>query len=183
MINNIDCSSISIGDTLNHQMVRLSDLRCIIKVGAKKGCAFIFCGPAEEFWKSIDGLDSLYKKQAEDEITRAYEKRDELFSSFPTLEKYSKKECLASSGSYFGSFDGWQVEVEKHFSKLGSHQKRINRLETRLALRKPLRDRIIKEVYPSIQESNTIIVLIDGYEKGSAWTYEEFINGVQEEDL
>lgn len=154
-----------------------------IKVGAKNGSNFIFCGPAKELEGVIDTLEEKYLKQLDDYISSAKKNLNFNLNTFPTLESYSRSEFENSNGEDAGSFDGYIAAVNKHFEKINSCRKRLAMLNKRLEKRTNLRERKVLDVYNSIVDQSTQIIIIEGHERGYAWDAKEYREGVSKEDM
>lgn len=171
-----------IGQTITKAVKQIDNKDTIIKVGAKKGTSFIFCGPAKELARSMSELELEHYTKSVKAISKQKIKIDNMLGSFPTLESYSRNVYEESSGVDIGTFEGWEEAVRKHFKLLQRSKQRLIGMEARHSNRIPLKNRTIVDIYPSITEPNTWIFLIEGFEKGNFWDRNEYVNGVSEDE-
>lgn len=171
-----------IGQTITEAVKRIDDKNTIVKVGAKRGTSFIFCGPINELNSSLSNLELDYFTKSVKDIAKQKIKIDNMISSFPTPESYSRNVYEKSSGVDIGTFEGWEEAVKKHFKLLQRNKQRLIGMEARHDNRIPLKNRTIVDIYPSIAEPNTWIFIIEGFEKGNYWDRHEYVNGVSEDE-
>ena len=171
-----------IGQTITEAVKQIDDKNTIVKIGAKRGTSFIFCGPVKELAAGMSELELEHFTKSVKAIAKQKIKIDNMLSSFPTLESYSRNVYEESSGVDIGTFEGWEEAVRKHFKLLQRSKQRLIGMEARHSNRIPLKNRTIVDVYPSIVEPNTWIFIIEGFEKGNYWDRHEYVNGVSEDE-
>lgn len=141
-------SELIVGMTLEEA---LSHIDGNIKIGCKGGSGFIHCGDVPDM-KQIEDLDADYLERADASIINAR-------ASVITIVNKFYKELS-------NLYQAFQKNLTKQFNS-------ISRKETRLKKRKHFKLREVLDVYNSIDEPNTLIILIDGYEEGDYWTTDE----------
>ena len=171
-----------------------SDIKC--KLGANNGSAFVFCGNmlhvdvneiddtiresyrttlrnTERNIKMLSNKDTSYSAY-EQEMARKQE------AAFKECRNYPDK--LANRlKSLQPSEMGWHVWESNIIRSIESAKARRKKYRQRLREYTSIADRAISEVYTSIDEANTLIILYEGDEHGIAWTTKEYIHGVHEE--
>lgn len=171
-----------IGMTITEAMTHIDDLNTPIKVGAKNGTSFIFCGPVCELFANLSNLELEHYTKSVKSISKQQIKMDNLLNSFPTFESYSRKVYEESDGTDIGTFEGWEEAVRKHFKLLQRNKQQLIGMEAKHENRVPLRNRKIVDMYTSISEPDVWIFLIEGSEKGNYWNRHEYVNGVNEDE-
>lgn len=172
-----------------------SDIKC--KLGASNGSAFVFCGnmlhaDASEIDETIRDSYRTTLRNTEKNITLLSNK-DRSYSAY-------EKEMERKQAAAFKEYRNYPDKLAKRLkeiqpSEMGWHQwdsditrsleyAKTKRKKYRRRLREytSIADRAITEIYTSIDEANTLIVLYEGDEQGIAWTTKEYIHGVHEED-
>lgn len=160
-----------------------------IKLGTKDGSGFIFCGRNIPF----DDLDvesverrSMQIADHNKRLTATEAKRKTpkpQYDKYVTAEfdKYSNntKNALSFDKWYdlgeFQPYDDWLIAFLDNLRKNeASLTNRKSLLIQELINYTKMKDRIVEEIYKSITEPNTLIVIIQGTEMGDAWTTEEY---------
>lgn len=171
-----------IGMTIREAIMHIDDQNTPIKVGAKNGTSFIFCGPVCELFANLSNLELEHYTKSVKSISKQQIKMDNLLNSFPTPESYSRKIYEESDGTDIGTFEGWEEAVRKHFKLLHRNKQQLIGMESKHENRVPFRNRKIVDMYTSISEPDVWIFLIEGSEKGSYWDRHEYVNGVNEDE-
>lgn len=91
------------------------------------------------------------------------------------LTQEAEEEFPISRGMYKKWRDKLERDMERAKTALKCTQKKVDTFTS-------IRSRKIKDIYPSIDEINTYIVLYDGREVGRYWTTKEYETGVIEKE-
>lgn len=193
-----------IGMTIE-ELINTYDVK--VKLGAKKGSSFIFCGRIGNM--DIDGLDTAicegYKlniKRLQGTIKANREKpktyNDYVEEALRTLrrkvnalekergsENTPKKRLYEISKELEEVKEEYRPTKEKYakwykniLKRIKTAEETLKKVTKRLNTYTSIRERKIVDLYKSIDEEDTWIVIYDGTEVGSAWTTEEFESGV-----
>ena len=162
-----------------------------VKLGAKGGAGFIFCGQVKDFGEVSDGYNRVLKSSLTDKLHSAKTKLDH----WETEEKSRKDKKLILFKQYkehhdavvkaYEKFDTIE-EFEEYLNK--DAEKRLRNLKTRyFKLQKSydnftgINDRKIKDVHSSVLRNShdeyDTIILFEGTEIGQWWTVEEYERG------
>lgn len=143
-----------------------------VKIGAKGGMAFFYCGNANKF-KEIDAVgkfDEYLIGLLEERVNSGKERILTYIKSYPTPEKYLLS-CLNNEIDF--SFDSYISELKEFFRLAEVKKKNIEISMDRIASRVPFDERVVLDAYMSIDEEDCMILLIDGVESGKYWTIDE----------
>ena len=161
-----------------------------IKIGAKRGSAFIYCGDPKKFMEFEQEYNTA---ESERLINLAIKLESELKDFYPHYKKlffkqYKEFKKDKADGGKNKNFKKYKTIAEyiKHLKKLRELDHK--RLESSLARTIERRDtftdistREIKETYPSTLTNKygfkDEIVLFKGYEAGKYWDLDEYENG------
>lgn len=175
-----------------------------VKLGAKRGSAYIFCGQIGDM--DIDGLDTdiiegyklnLMKTKgtikANESKPKAYKdyKAEQsrmlgrkLASLERELEEKGEKqrakieaEIEELKEEYKPTRKGYNEWLKAILKRITTAKKTKEKIEKRIREYTSIRDRKVIDIYKSIDEEDTYIVIYDGNEVGTAWTTEEFESG------
>lgn len=160
-----------------------------IKIGAKNGSSFIFCGTPKDFTEFEQHFNPREKKRLEDTEARL---TNELINFYPNYKKiffrqykeFKKDKLNGGKNKNFKAFENIQ-EYLNHLKEL--REKDHYRLENSLSITKLRREnytelntRQVKEIYPSILTNKygykDEIILFKGYETGKYWDLDEYEN-------
>lgn len=159
-----------------------------IKIGS--GSAFFYCGKISA--PGIGLVSAKAKRNAETELGN----RTRFMIDYPNRRKeLIRAKMTENINRWLENYEGlapdpgvlrmWWDDAEAHFQKLKrQYGYQIENLRERLKTWKDFAEREVLEIYPSISEPGTIIIIIEGEEVGRAWTTEEFKGGKipEEED-
>ena len=169
--------------------MRLEDVvnaaKCNVKLGAEDGTSFIFCGDPRTQALNLDKLSEGSLEDLKNELRRAEETLELRKSCAPTPEEYITHEFEKSEGEFCGNWDGYVKYMKRYFVYLNNLVRKINKINIAIDEFVDLKDRPVTDIYKSLSEENTIIILFKGREKGMYWDIEEYLEGVnasEEED-
>lgn len=166
-----------------------------VKLGAKGGSSFIYCGNMKEF--DPEEMDRLivtaYKRTLKNtnKIIRGLKNKDRSYEAYEkemaskrrrSMQMYKNDPLKLSeavkkySPSEIG-YKKWGGDIERRLEYNKQARRRLNALTKRHA---PISTRKIIEMYKSIDEADTVIVIYDGAERGIAWTTAEGKKGISE---
>lgn len=160
----MDLIDITIGEALPEIAERYR-----VKLGCKDGSGFVFCGDlTEEILSKVNRRELKKEKKYLSDLEK---KLEGTLASGGTVQQYAttkfRKEGSCGDAEDFMVFlDKYLKQIERMMSLIESHKERI-RTWQRIA------DRFIVELYPSVAEEKTLIVLIEGDIQGDFWTSEE----------
>lgn len=161
-----------------------------IKIGAKNGSSFIFCGDPKKF---MEFEQEYNPKERQRLISIVIKLENELENFYPNYKKiifrqYKEYKKYKINGGNNKNFKKYKTVAEyvEHLKRL--REKDYERLESSLKRNTKYRDiftdistREVKEVYPSILTNKygfiDEIVLFKGYETGKYWDLDEYENG------
>lgn len=162
----------------------IGSLHSDIKLGSCDGSAFWYIGPSDAVNdRKMYELDIWANRALRTALQNQKENLGVLLAHFPTLEGYAASHY--KEDKTFGDLDGYWEEVRYHFTRLEARKKGIKKAKRRCEERKPLEDRTVIDIYPSIDiEEDTLIVIVEGCEKGFAWFESEYRAGgeIEKED-
>lgn len=138
-----------------------------IKLGAKSGAAFIWCGDTEDL--DFDKLEKEFLSKTFELMTTAG-RAVEFQKSIPLDEKTYE----AMNRGKKKSFEDWVRGIQKEIER---RERYYARLQKRIETYGHFGDREVMSVYPSTIEPDTEIVLIEGGECGRVWTTAEYKKG------
>lgn len=190
-----------IGMTIE-QLINTFDIK--VKLGAKRGSAFVYCGRIGNL--DVDGLDTAivegyklqiqklkssiktnmerpkgykdYKAEQERTLGRklsALEK--ELEQKGETAKEEIRKEIEELKEEYTPTRIGYRKWHNAITKRIETSKRTKEKIEKRLENFTSIANREIVDIYKSIDEEDTFIVIYDGTETGNAWTTEEFESG------
>lgn len=144
-----------------------------IKLGACDGGAFVYCGDIDNM--SIEELDKkiLYsfnrtKMNAKIRINALNEK---------PYEDWLKTQQINGTPESMCDYESYLSDRTR---RIESAKRTLKDYTQRLKTWRSVGDREIIDVYDSILEPNTKVVIYDGRERGTAWTTEEYERGFNE---
>ena len=148
-----------------------------IKLGAKKGAAFFWCGKLDAL--DLDELENTLTKRATENLKNA-DRALYAQESIP-LDIVTYKAAIAHGPRKNKniSFSQW---VDLMQEELARRVRYSEKLQKRMETYPRLRDRQVVDVYQSFLNADTHIVLIEGEESGRVWDTDEFVNGVNEDE-
>ena len=145
-----------------------------IKLGAKGGSGFVFCGKANTM--NIDRLNERIIDKNENALIKAKSRYRSIKSKSVSFDDYASE----NQGKPF-TIEGYRIFLDEHYKRIKTAYKTLLACAERVAYYTDLAGREIVESYKSIDEKNTIIVLYAGTEVGDAWTTEEYLKGGAQE--
>lgn len=174
----------------------ISEYNLKIKLGAKSGSCFIYCGYTDE----VDGdiLDTaildMYKRSLTyaEKTIRVLSAKPKTYKAFVDEVKESKEKALRSKKKKGPLTSEERSEIEKQFDVsrdafdkyLRATQNSLNKakdkkreLNRKISSYTTIKNNKIVDCYKSIDEPNTIILIYEGKDRGFAWTTEEFRKG------
>lgn len=150
-----------------------------VKLGAKQGSAFIFCGNIGNI--DCDSLDEDICNQYRRNIKSATGSIQALKKKPKGYQDY-EREMIAKQEKdkieYEISKDGYRRWFNELSRRMQTLRETKSKNERRLKGFTTIRGRQIVEIYKSVDEEDTYIILYDGIENGNAWTTAEFESGV-----
>lgn len=180
----------------------ISEYNLKIKLGAKSGSCFIYCGYTDE----VDGdiLDttilSMYKRSLTyvEKNIRVLSAKPKTYKAFVDEVKKNKEKALRSKKKKGPLTSAERSEIEKQFDVsrdafnkyLRATQNSLNKakdkkqeLNQKISTYTTIKNNKIVDCYKSIDEPNTFILIYEGKDRGFAWTTEEFRKGeIQESE-
>lgn len=154
------------------EVIEQTDGNYNVKVGTKDGAGFVYCGSIMELREGMGALENRIAAKYRTRVKNAKAHLNQTFVDTPTLGKYCKKQYKETGE--FGTLEGYYASLPEYFEKLEKAKASLERAETALEKHIPFGDREIAEVYKSIDEPNTAIILVQGSETGDAWTTDEY---------
>ena len=158
-----------------------------IKIGS--GSAFFYCGKISA--PGIGLVSAKAKRNAETELGN----RERFMLDYPNRRKELIRARMAENiNRWLDNYEGlapdpgvlrmWWDDAEANVQKLKrQYGYQIKNLRERLKTWKDFAEREVLEIYPSISEPRTIIIIIEGEEVGRTWTTEEFkVGKIPEEE-
>lgn len=152
-----------------------------VKIGTANGSGFIYCGNAVEFrMKTMLDIEAEYARRTHHQAENAQSKFNRLFAD-PAADVRAYLNDLAQScevkTDIEPNLEDYLRWLSKRFEQMHRIAERVVVTAEREEKRKPIYERPVVRAYPSIdgnEEMGTLIMLIDGYETGNAWTTEEY---------
>lgn len=179
-----------IGMDLDDALKEIKDKKTPLKVGAKYGTAFFYCGTVGDFEKHIDEIsDKEYKK-----ICKAYEhtksELEGVVRRFPRIRnripdyKLSLTAWIEAAKGYAKDFDEYYTngtldflcDCGKWAQKVKDNRYTLENAEKKVQGFMPLRTRGVMEAFytaPAADSACPLVLIISGYEIGDYWTVEE----------
>ena len=178
---------------LNMKISELVGRDVKVKLGAKDGSAFVYCGNLKDvdicdideairnaYQQSLQNAkDTIRLLKNKDLSYEAYER--EMAKKYDHVKKRVDKSRWAEFEEKYRptnlGFHHWTADINKRLEWAKTTRRRIN---AKLNNYTSIAERIIVDVYQSIDEADTLILLFDGTENGKAWTTNEYLNGIEE---
>jgi hypothetical protein len=170
-----------------------------VRMGAEDGNGFIYCGPIDEdailkeadkaraqtlelISKNLDQFRSVSSGLAEMTTKKAFsELKKMVFAPLSEEEENEKKKNGKPTTADKFKLDvafmaGSVVEqvITEHMNKYGAKLNAINKDFNRLRPWVDIMERPVADVYKSIEEKRTAIIIFRGYEEGDYWDYSEY---------
>lgn len=148
-----------------------------VKIGAKDGSAFFYCGTLTRLKYSFDIIDdnlqNWYMQRVEDTKAKLQRALNREWS--PSV--YAS--CRYRRSGTVGTYEEYMKAVQAYFAELEKIRREHISAKEKCQNREPLYLRTIYEFYPSIDEPNTTIIIITGDEPGKYWTTNEYKKGTK----
>ena len=141
-----------------------------VKIGAGGG-GFLYCGKVEGI--DYDDLDkrNVIKRATSISESLSHIARIKVKMKDP-VKAYERYEVnMLASNKDPVTYEEW---TERQTSDMLTEHNNVNRNIAELIAYKKMCDRQVVDVYKSIDEYYTAIVIVEGTEKGSAWTTKEY---------
>lgn len=151
-----------------------------IKLGCKDGGAFFFIGWTDIFFKNLDTWNKNELDCFEHRKESMRNSLDTLIATFPNSSAYLREKLKKSKGESIGTYEEYQAWLERRFNSIQKKINKVNELDT--TTYQSLETRVIEEFYPSVDEPNTYICLIEGDIEGEYWTGKEYERGFIEKE-
>ena len=166
-----------IGKTIE-EVINEHDIK--VKLGADRGNSYIYCGELKDM--NVDFLDKLIVKMYKARIHNAsanisrLTNMDKSYEAF--FEKHGTSENVPESAvqaRYMLWLNGIEKTINTSKATRAITKEKLENFTT-------IKDRIITDVYKSIDEDNTLCLLYNGNESGSVWTTEEYNKMIEGEN-
>ena len=153
--------------TLKETLKRLNQN---IKLGAGGG-GFIYCGQSADIECDVLDKRNIVKRSNSitNGITKVRQAKDRLKDPTKSCGRYAVH--TADLGNTPVSFEKWQ---ERQHKEIETELDKIDRNVAELIAYKKVAERKVTEMYKSIDEENTVIIIVEGTDAGGAWTTEEY---------
>ena len=170
-----------------------------IRIGTENGSGFIYCGLIDEdailkeadkaraqtlelISKNLDQFRSVSSGLAEMTTKKAFsELKDMVFAPLSEEEENEKRENGEPTTADKFKLDvafmaGSVVEqvITEHMNKYSAKLNAVNKDFNRLRPWVDIMERPVVDVYKSIEEKKTAIIIFRGYEEGDYWNYSEY---------
>lgn len=182
--------------TRKEQVMKLKEIiqeKPKVKVGTDGGDGFLYCGVLtdavcadidvarvlllahriEENTHSADWLKTRLSLKAY--VSECARRAENAVRSAKDLSEDEKKELRAE---FKPTAEGYELYLRNTKDKIERKENTAKNLATKLLRYTPVADREVKRRYDSIDEADTEIIIIAGYENGDFWTtneYEEYV--------
>jgi hypothetical protein len=170
-----------------------------VRMGAEDGNGFIYCGPIDEdailkeadkaraqtvetISKNLDQFRSVSSGLAEMTTKKAFSKlKDMVFAPLSEEEENEKKkngepttaDKFKSDVAFMAGSVVEQV-ITEHMNRYSAKLNAINKDFNRLRPWVDIMERPVADVYKSIEEKRTAIIIFRGFEEGDYWDYSEY---------
>lgn len=170
-----------------------------VKIGCLDGSSFFYIGDTERFIpeddseadteagnvteddseadneielvKAVKELETLLLGIFKRSIKSAKRHYDTNVNQYPTPSKYIMAQDRRGDGF---SYQGYCNTLEDWFKSRYRERQKLLKLQEHFENRLQIFDRKVVEAYESTDDSTTVILLIEGYEKGKYWLKEEW---------
>lgn len=154
----------------------LADFDGTVKIGTEKGGGFFYIGEAAKFKgpgaiNFIDEIEQTLKSVLERQHQLSIEDYELLKRREITVNSYIK---IMDAHNIEYSYDGYLKYIGEHFKNLARRKEIIKENYTMLTNRVPFSERYVREAYFSTYLENTLILIIEGEERGIYWTENEY---------
>lgn len=144
-----------------------------IKIGAKAGSGFFFCGTAGDFCENVEAYDVLVNR----ETMRKYNKAVRNFARYMTGEPGSLSAYVRQAdknGEEF-SLSGYMDFLQCYFRACQMRKGLLTRRTFERDTYKALAARLLLEAYEQDKtvEEGVLCILTQGYEEGKYWMHKE----------
>lgn len=163
----------------------------LLKVGAKNGSGFFYCGTVGDFLENMEDNSDLLRKHAISILQAAKRRLNQRISNPPTIDRFTREQ-LRGDGNPNLTFQNYRFYVEHWFSGVYGLKQAADNHEQRYDAFKPLDKRDVVEVRESLAAADPGVtaLIIEGYELGRYWTMDEaagksyiaFANEVEDDD-
>lgn len=147
-----------------------------VKLGTVGGAAFIYCGKIENL--DIKELGVRFSTLDRERLIKNDKKIDSTRNT--TREEYERLLSIRNKRlktDLRPSEEGYKEWKRRTEAELERRKKYREKLLNKLNKLYNFEARTIIRMYPSADEDDTLIVIIEGKEIGNAWTTEEYKNG------
>ena len=153
------------------EAIKMMDNEQYVKLGSSGGGAFIFCGKCSDL--DFEGLDMAITERSVKLIAKYVREvsinKRKLNAPKPAYREYAK--TVEKPLPY----EEWlPAHISRCEKAIKGYQSAKDRMINTLIDYKRLRCRAVSDIYESILEPNTQIVIVDGTESGVAWTFAEY---------
>lgn len=166
-------------DIIGHTIEDLAgNLNLNVKLGANSGSGFIFCGDistidtAELNYLVITGYRNTIRDN--EAIVRRLKAMDKSREGFARAMRIKQKKTGRKYKLDDEAYNAWLTQINNDIKRANSARQRAKQ---KLAKFTPIDSREIVDVFKSILEPETVIMLYDGVETGRYWTTDEFKAG------
>ena len=157
--------------------------RIDVKLGAKDGSGFVFCGDLSDIdTAELDYMIVTSYRKAIKEHTAFIERergRDSTYESFIRGARIKARKLGIDEDTSPEAYKKWLLQRDRAIKKRIEARTRVKKKLTKFT---SISTRKIVDVYKSISEIDTIILLYEGTETGRWWTTEEFQTGIIDYD-
>lgn len=162
--------------TLQQQMDKLAADE-IVHIGSKSG--YFFCGTKAEYEANIDAVsDELLA-----EMKRVRQNLLGYKTRFPkNFEKLTEFDPTTGDEDALRKLARTALLMSNGAEKVIQANRRLPIVEQNIAEFKQVRERIVLDFYPCLEEADGWNVVVEGIEEGQFWTLDEYRNGVKEDD-
>lgn len=152
-----------------------------VKVGCVDGSSFFYIGDTSE--ASEYGWCAEYEEilalKCKTTVSKAEKMVKTKTERLPTPRDYVMR---SSSKPFNVSLQGYMNVLEDGFKTIMKSYARLMEAKEYKDKRLPLAERTVADIYESIENPKTVIILVEGSEYGDYWTREEFERGVEDGD-
>lgn len=144
-----------------------------IKIGAKAGSGFFFCGTAGDFCENVEVYDVLVNK----ETMRRYNRAARTFARYMSGEPGSLSAYVRRANKYNEDFslDGYMDFLRDYFRACQMRKALLEKRTFERDTYKALAARLLLESYEADKNADegVLCILTQGYEEGKYWMHKE----------
>lgn len=146
-----------------------------VKIGAKDGSAFFYCGSLTKLKYSLDIIDDNLQNWYLQRVEETKAKLQRALNREWSPAVYAS--CRYRRSGTVGTYEEYLKAVQAYFAELEKIRREHQTAKEKCENREPLYLREVYEFYESIDEPGTLIVIITGDETGKYWTTHEYKKG------